>query len=120
MSQLRVGVEKVVQELLLGERATLWTCRALLPHMDALAAFLGRQDTNDFLLPILISLMNNQDWQVKAAVFQHIACLGAYEGAAGLHLVLPCLEQVRFGLEVSSRMLGVAGEGSIKRLLLLE
>ena len=37
---------------------------ALLPHLGCLAAFVGRRDTADVLLPSLLTFFNSQSWQV--------------------------------------------------------
>ncbi|KAK9817197.1 hypothetical protein WJX72_010933 [[Myrmecia] bisecta] len=94
MAALRMAVEQVVHELVVGTRSTSWTRLALLPHVPALAAFLGRRESNDFLLPAMITFLNDRSWQLRAAFFTHIAALGPYAGADGLDaFLLPCLEQ---------------------------
>lgn len=51
--------------------------------------------SNDFLLPTMITFLNDRGWQLRAAFFQHIPCMGACAGFAGLEaFLLPCLEQV--------------------------
>jgi hypothetical protein len=53
-----------------------------------------RRESNDFLLPATITFLNDQDWQLRAGFFQHIACLAVNAGTAGLDaFLLPCLEQ---------------------------
>lgn len=55
-----------------------------------------RRESNDFLLPAMITLLNERGaWQLRAAFFQHIALVAAHAGPAGLEaFLLPILEQV--------------------------
>jgi hypothetical protein len=77
MSHLRAGVERVLHDLLVAPHPE--TRLALLPHAARLAAFLGRRDTADVLLPSLITFFNSSSWQV-------CVCWGAGGGpGAGLH-----------------------------------
>lgn len=62
MGHLRAGVERVVQHFLVGPHAE--TKLAVLPHLARLAAFAGRRDTADVLLPSLLTFFNSQSWQV--------------------------------------------------------
>lgn len=43
LAALRSGVERVVVELVVGPKSTAATRKAILPHVDDLAAFLGRR-----------------------------------------------------------------------------
>lgn len=43
LAALRSGVERVVVELVVGPKSTAASRKAILPHMDDLAAFLGRR-----------------------------------------------------------------------------
>jgi hypothetical protein len=57
-----------------------------------------RRESNDFLLPVLITFLNNRDWPLRSAFFSNIACLGSAAGPEGLEaFLLPCLEQVLGG-----------------------
>lgn len=52
--------------------------------------------SNDYLLPTIITFLNDRDWQLRAAFFRHIACLAPTTGFAGLEaFLLPCVEQAR-------------------------
>ncbi len=52
--------------------------------------------SNDYLLPTIITFLNDRDWQLRAAFFRHIPCLAATTGIAGLEaFLLPCVEQAR-------------------------
>lgn len=54
------------------------------------------RESNDFLLPAMITLLNDRgNWQLRGAFFQHIACIATHAGPAGLEaFLLPILEQV--------------------------
>ncbi len=57
-----------------------------------------RRQSNDFLLPATITFLNDRDWQLRAGLFAHVACLAVNAGTAGVDaFLLPCLEQVRDG-----------------------
>ena len=61
------------------EQGTYWMCR----------------ESNDFLLPAMITFLNDRDWQLRAAFFHHICDMGEYAGREGLQaFLMPCLEQV--------------------------
>ena len=185
LAALRSGVERVVVELVVGPKSSAATRKAILPHIDDLAAFLGRRsawivnidgsgsvvflmrpvisvfaqrhgkgcvgggcvdppcclllcydtteegrtgtgqqspaqaqgrsrpcmsikcdatlkqcmvacrESNDFLLPAMITFLNDREWQLRAAFFRHICEMGSYAGSEGLQaFLLPCLEQV--------------------------
>ena len=64
MANLRTSVERVVHELLVGPHSE--TKVALLPHLARLAAFAGRRDTADVLLPSLLTFFNSHTWQARA------------------------------------------------------
>ena len=46
LAALRSGVERVVVELVVGPKSSAATRKAILPHMDDLAAFLGRRSAH--------------------------------------------------------------------------
>lgn len=50
LAALRGGVERVVVELVAGAKSTPASRKAILPHMDDLAAFLGRQSVPTALI----------------------------------------------------------------------
>ena len=44
--------------------------------MDALAAFLGRRECVDVLLPAIVTFLNDRSgWQLRAALFAHIGSI---------------------------------------------
>ncbi len=73
MAHLRGSVERVVHDLLVGPHAE--TKLAILPHLHRLAAFCGRRDTADLLLPPLLTFLNSPQWQASGG--------GAGRGSAG-------------------------------------
>ncbi|KAK9806003.1 hypothetical protein WJX73_003643 [Symbiochloris irregularis] len=92
--QLQAAVRSVVTDLVAGSQATPDTKRALLPHVEDLAQFLGSRASNDFLLPTMIAFLNDRSWQLRAGFFAHIPCMASCAGLAGLEaFLLPCLEQ---------------------------
>lgn len=65
MTHLRDAVERAVHDLLVGPHDE--PKLAILPHLDRLAAFCGRRDTADLLLPPLLTFVNSPHWQVRRA-----------------------------------------------------
>ncbi len=60
MAALRLAVEKVVLELVTGQRSSSEIKRALLSHAAPLGRFFGRRGINELLLPLLITCLNAQ------------------------------------------------------------
>ncbi|KAI3438322.1 hypothetical protein D9Q98_000756 [Chlorella vulgaris] len=90
---LRAGVEAVVHGLLVGPHPE--TKLALLPHLGPLAAFVGRRDTADLLLPSLLTFFNSQSWQVRAAFYSSFACVCPSLGPEGVAaILLPFLDRL--------------------------
>jgi hypothetical protein len=51
--------------------------------------------SNDFLLPTMITFLNDRDWQTRAAFFRDMACMASQAGSSGMDaFLLPCVEQV--------------------------
>ncbi|KAL4452504.1 hypothetical protein ABPG75_008166 [Micractinium tetrahymenae] len=93
MGHLRAGVERVVHDLLVGPHPE--TKLALLPHLGRLAAFAGRRDTADVLLPSLLTFFNSQSWQVRAAFYASFAGVCPSLGPEGVAaIVLPFLDRL--------------------------
>ena len=65
LALVRTVVERVVLELVTGVRSSAEIKRALLSHAVPLAAFFGRRDLNDLLLPLLITCLNAAEWQLR-------------------------------------------------------
>jgi phosphoinositide-3-kinase regulatory subunit 4 len=54
------------------------------------------RDSNDFLLPAMITFLNDRDWQLRGSFFRHIPAMAAAAGPSGLEaFLMPCLEQVQ-------------------------
>ena len=71
-----------------------WWCDSEKAHATLMVV--QCRESNDFLLPAMITFLNDRDWQLRAAFFHHICEMGAYAGNEGLQaFLLPCLEQVR-------------------------
>jgi len=67
---------------------------ALLRNMLALADIFGRDGTHNFLLPYLISFMNDQSWEVRAAFCEEAAGLPKKVGQVSAEgIIWPCFEQ---------------------------
>lgn len=50
--------------------------------------------SNDFLLPTMITFLNDRDWQTRAAFFRDVACIASQAGFSGIEaFLLPCVEQ---------------------------
>ena len=64
-----------------------------------MCTFFGRQKTNDFLLPLIITFLNDRhDWELRCAFFQNIVGVSAFVGMDSLQLfILPCILQALTG-----------------------
>ena len=70
------------------------TRAALLSGAEELARFFGRADSNDFLVPLLITCLNDRAWPLRASFFRHIARVGKFVGSAPCEaFLLPCVER---------------------------
>jgi phosphoinositide-3-kinase regulatory subunit 4 len=76
-----------------SEDATL-PKRALLHNMGRLSTFFGQQGVMSFLLPQIVTFLNDRkDWHLRAALFQNLTPICQKIGRAGTEeFVLPCLE----------------------------
>lgn len=95
---LRGAVRQVVMEYLTpdsrGGRPSSTAREALLSGAVELSAFFERHESNDFLLPLLITCLNDREWRLRAAFFSQVAGLGVFVGRAVLEaFLLPCIEQ---------------------------
>lgn len=68
--------------------------RALLRELSRLCNFFGRDGVMAFILPQILSFLNDHnDWQLRAALFEDMPSVCYIIGrAASEHFVLPCLE----------------------------
>lgn len=68
--------------------------QALLRDMARLARFLGKKKTTDFLLPLVVTFLNENDWELRSAFFQYVVDLCEYVGGHSLEsFVYPCILQ---------------------------
>jgi phosphoinositide-3-kinase regulatory subunit 4 len=64
-----------------------------LQDLARLCQFFGRQKTNEFLLPLASTFLNQPDWQLRAAFFRNIVGVSAFVGASSLEtFILPLAE----------------------------
>lgn len=92
----RLTVQNIVFNLLGGKvdhgDAAIW--EELLANSAQLAHFFGRDDTNDFLMPFMITCLNTSSPHLRCAFFKHIAEIGEFVGQASCELVLvPCIDR---------------------------
>ncbi len=68
--------------------------------------------SNDFLLPTMITFLNDRDWQTRAAFFREVPCMAAQAGFAGMEaFLLPCVEQASFWTLKSAQRLSMMRTG---------
>ena len=78
---------------LLADRSSI-VQRALLGSLTSLCLFFGKTKANDVLLGHLITYLNETDWELRAAFFEHIAGVAAFIGGNGMeNYVLPLIVQ---------------------------
>ena len=68
--------------------------RSLLYDLSRLCNFFGRDGVMAFILPQILAFLNDRrDWQLRAALFEHLPSVCSIIGRAATgHFVLPCLE----------------------------
>ena len=100
--------------------------RAMLHHTGRLCTFFGQQGVMSFLLPQIVTFLNDRkDWQLRAALFQNLTPVCQKIGrAATEEFALPCLEigfvdseeqVIRCALDCLCRLveLGLLSRGSL-------
>ena len=96
LNRLREEFEKVVARMVAqsNENSSL-VKMTLLKDVTRLCVFFGRVRTNNFLLPMLITFLNERDdWQLRATFFECIAGVSSFVGPVALQqFLLPCIEQ---------------------------
>jgi len=91
---LRSSVLQVIQELILSESSTPLIRRGLIQSVGPLSSFFGKRDTNDHLLPLFITFLNDRDRQLRENFFEHIWGIGHCIGRDAVgEFLLPCIEQ---------------------------
>ncbi len=77
--------------------------------------------SNDFLLPTMITFLNDRDWQTRAAFFRDVSCIASQAGFSGMEaFLLPCVEQACPLLESSSTRPPSCSLQSVQPLFFLE
>jgi phosphoinositide-3-kinase regulatory subunit 4 len=67
---------------------------ALLISSAHLASFFGRDETNDFLIPLMITCLNSPSPQLRVAFFEHISGVANVVGRSSSESVfVPCIER---------------------------
>ena len=92
----RTTVQNILYNLMGGKTgdADTATWEEMLANSTHLAHFFGRDDTKDFLMPLMITCLNAQSPQLRCAFFKYIAGVGKFIGRASCELVLvPCIDR---------------------------
>src|SRR5689334_10026090 len=72
LAEIQEAFYEIVVEMLTKDQSTA-VRRTLLSDITRLCIFFGRQRTNDFLLPLIITFLNDRhDWELRCAFFQSI------------------------------------------------
>lgn len=119
VGQLKAAVERVLHDFMVGP----WpeTRLAILPEIGTLRVFLGRRDTADVLLPLLLTLFNSQSWRVRGALYENFASVCPAIGPHGIVLiVMPFLDRMLGDTEPAVAAEAVGFLEKICRLGLLE
>lgn len=89
---LQTSVLKEVIDMLTGQSNNR-VKRSLLQDITRLCVFMGRTKVNDDLLPHLISVLNDRDWELRAAFFEHIVGVSVFVGKVAFqNYIIPCIE----------------------------
>ncbi|WVZ65017.1 hypothetical protein U9M48_014450 [Paspalum notatum var. saurae] len=93
LAELRKSIYEIVQDLVMGQKQTPNTRRALLQDIGYLCYFFGHKQSNDFLLPILPAFLNDHDEQLRAVFFGQIVFVCYFIGSRSVEeYLLPYLE----------------------------
>ena len=96
LNKLREEFEKVVARMVAqsNDNSTL-VKMTLLKDVTRLCVFFGNVRSNNFLLPMLITFLNERDdWQLRATFFEVIPGVSSFIGPVALQqFLLPCIEQ---------------------------
>ncbi len=91
--ELRRVVAGAVLEMATGKGASPDVRRALLQGLEGLSQVFGRQETHDYLLPLVITFLNDRDWQLRAEFFARLPAVCRFVGPEALEaFLLPCGE----------------------------
>ena len=68
--------------------------RALLGDISRMAQFFGKKKTSDFLLPLIVTFLNENDWELRSDFFASVVGVCEYVGGHSLEsFVYPCILQ---------------------------
>ncbi|KAH3745776.1 Serine/threonine-protein kinase ppk19 [Pelomyxa schiedti] len=96
---LHKGFHDIVQDLL-TRFVTSPIKIAFTTDVTRLCTFFGHQRTNDFLLPLIISFLNDKDWRLRCTFFVHIVGISLFVGQHSLEsFILPCIQQAFYDQE---------------------
>lgn len=93
MGSLARSFSDIIQELL--TRHTINSIKfVFISIVEPLAHFFGQRRTNEIILPLFISFLNDPDWRLREAVFKHMVGLASFAGRHTLEaFILPCIQQ---------------------------
>ncbi|CEL91608.1 unnamed protein product [Vitrella brassicaformis CCMP3155] len=112
LAQLRELVRQLIQGLLAGDDPNVKI--ALLETVGELAEFLGRKEAHNFLLPYLITFMNDPHGSVRAHFCEHLPAVAPLVGAVAVEgFIYPCFDQALIDPEEEVVEAGLKGLASM-------
>eukprot|EP00326_Haptolina_ericina_P014949 CAMPEP_0181177298 /NCGR_PEP_ID=MMETSP1096-20121128/5087_1 /TAXON_ID=156174 ORGANISM="Chrysochromulina ericina, Strain CCMP281" /NCGR_SAMPLE_ID=MMETSP1096 /ASSEMBLY_ACC=CAM_ASM_000453 /LENGTH=1084 /DNA_ID=CAMNT_0023265441 /DNA_START=72 /DNA_END=3327 /DNA_ORIENTATION=- len=94
LATLQEQISRIVVQLLTDPDSGPAVKRLMLTDVTRLCVFMQRQNTNDLLLPLLITFLNDRDPMLRCCFFEKIHGVCAFVGRASLQaFVLPCILQ---------------------------
>ena len=88
------GIFKAVISAMFWKDCPSCVKRALLPDISRLAIFFGKKETSDFLLPMVVTFLNENDWELRSSFFENVVGLCEYVGGHSLEsYIYPCILQ---------------------------
>eukprot|EP01132_Coremiostelium_polycephalum_P010002 gene10002-12267_t len=101
--------------------------RIILSDIYRLCVFFGRQKTNESVLPLIITFLNDKDWQLRCAFFENIVAVCTVVGAGSLEsFIYPCIilaltDEEEFVTEKAlSSLAELCSLGLLRKAILLE
>lgn len=93
MGALAKAFSGIVQDIL-TLHTTSSVKRAFMANAARVCVFFGQQRSNDLLLPLIITFLNDKDWRVREAFFHNIVGVASFVGRHSLEtFILPCIQQ---------------------------
>mmetsp|Transcript_459 Transcript_459/g.1742 ORF Transcript_459/g.1742 Transcript_459/m.1742 type:complete len:1427 (+) Transcript_459:143-4423(+) len=101
LTVLKKEVSKILIDLTTGGHSTSATIQATMQNFEYFCDFFGVQETNNLLLPLFITFLNHNDWQVRRDFFNQLPTVCKYTvprngfGNAKVleAFLIPCVEQ---------------------------